>query len=268
MTRDRSEGSSPVPHIKDGDPATAAGRYLYAIVPGTEVKVLGAVGVGAAGVYSVPEGRISAVVSDFSGSKIRPERRHLAAHQGVLKALLQQDVTPLPVAFGVVADGNKGLKKILSKNQGLFLENLERVEGKVEMGVRVVWDVPNIFEYFVTVHDDLRDARNRLFGGHREPSQDEKIEVGRTFERLLVEDRESHSEQVEKALAGIASEIKRNRVRSEREVMNLACLVRRDNLKDFEAAVFDSARLFDNSFAFDYNGPWAPHSFVEIELSI
>ena len=49
--------------------------------------------------------------------------------------------------------------------------------------------------------------------------------------------------------------------------MNLACLVARDAMdKEFEAAIFEAARGFDNSFSFDFNGPWAPHHFVDVEL--
>ncbi|MEK7385166.1 MAG: GvpL/GvpF family gas vesicle protein, partial [candidate division NC10 bacterium] len=63
-------------------------------------------------------------------------------------------------------------------------------------------------------------------------------------------------------------EIKRNKPRTEREAANLACLVGRDGREQFEAAVFEAAKLFDNSYAFDYNGPWAPHNFVDLTLDL
>ncbi len=50
--------------------------------------------------------------------------------------------------------------------------------------------------------------------------------------------------------------------------MNLACLVGRHLVAEFETGVLDAAGLFDDNFAFDYNGPWAPHNFVDIELDI
>jgi hypothetical protein len=50
--------------------------------------------------------------------------------------------------------------------------------------------------------------------------------------------------------------------------MNLACLVARDRQEDFAGAVFQAAQLFDNDFAFDYNGPWAPHNFVDVEVEL
>jgi hypothetical protein len=62
--------------------------------------------------------------------------------------------------------------------------------------------------------------------------------------------------------------MKRQPPRDEREVMNLACLIQRDRQAAFEAAVFEAASHFDNSFAFDYSGPWAPHSFAEMEIKL
>ena len=47
--------------------------------------------------------------------------------------------------------------------------------------------------------------------------------------------------------------------------MSLACLVRRDAFAAFEQAVFEAAKLFDNRYAFDYNGPWPPYNFVGAE---
>ena len=50
--------------------------------------------------------------------------------------------------------------------------------------------------------------------------------------------------------------------------MNLACLLDRTSLGEFEAGVLEAAAYFDDNFAFDYNGPWAPHNFVEMEVEI
>ena len=43
-------------------------------------------------------------------------------------------------------------------------------------------------------------------------------------------------------------------------------LIDRDGRKQFEQGVIQAARLFDDRFAFDFNGPWPPHNFVEIDL--
>lgn len=248
--------------------ATARGRtYLYAVIADAQGRTYGDFGIDGRKVYSIPVGRVAAVVSDLPSEKIRPERSRLAAHQEVLKKLMAE-ATPLPMSFGIVADSPEAVRKMLSRNQQALLEQLRRVAGKVEMGLRVAWDVPNIFEYFVDTHPELKLVRDRLLGGHREPTQEQKIEVGRMFDRLLNEDREAYADKVDGILAPHCSEIERNKCRNEREVMNLACLVERAAMPQFESDVFEAAQQFDNNFAFDYNGPWAPHNFVEIDLEL
>jgi len=247
--------------------ATGGRTYIYAVIGDPKDRCYGEVGIDGRDVYCIPVGRVAAVVSDVSSEKIRPERSRLSAHQQVLKKLMTE-TTPLPMAFGIIADSPQAVRKMLSRNQHAFLVQLHRVAGRVEMGLRVTWDVPNIFEYFVNTHPELRLVRDRLLGIQREPTQEQKIEVGRMFDRLLNEDRDTYAEKVEGILAPFCAEIGRNKCRNEREVLNLACLVERAAMPQFETGVFEAARQFDNNFAFDYNGPWAPHNFVEIDLQL
>lgn len=248
-----------------GKPENRGGRYLYAITTDAGERTYGDIGIEEGVVYNISDGRISAVVSDLPNRKIRPERRHLAAHQKVLRHLMEKS-TPLPMTFGIIADSPQEIRKILRLNKNAFVKQLQYVAGAVEMGLRVTCDVPNIFEFFVDTHPELRVARDKFLGTYREPTPEEKIFVGRMFERILNEDRESHTERVEAILKDRCLEIKRNPQRNEAEVMNLACLVERCAQEDFEAAIFETAKLFDNNFAFDFNGPWAPHNFVRIDL--
>jgi hypothetical protein len=264
----RDGGSAAVaigPERETEAPVVSGKNYIYAIVEGGEPRIYEALGLEGKDVYTITEGRLAAVVSGLSSAKIRPERANLRAHQAVLKHLIE-DTTPLPMAFGTVAASPEAIHKILVKNRRTFDEQLARVAGKVEMGLRVTWDVPNIFEYFVNTHTELRLARDRLMSARHEFSQEEKIELGRMFDRLLNEDREDHTSKMKHFLAPLCVEFKANPCRNEQEVINLACLVKRDAQEAFSAGVFAAANLFDNNFSFDYSGPWAPHNFVEIDL--
>ncbi len=246
--------------------ATKRGRYLYAIIPATGKRRFDFPGLDGAPLYTIANEKVAAVVSEVPDAKIRPERRHLAAQQAVLQSLLTATDGLLPMAFGIIADGPQAIRKILSRNHAAFLKELQVVTGKVEMGLRVSWDVPNIFEYFVNTHPDLRAARDRFLGPYQNPSQEDKIELGRLFDHLLNEDREAYTGKVEEILSQYCQTLKRNKCRHEGEVMSLACLVPRQDQGRFEAGVFEAAKLFDNNFTFDYNGPWAPHNFVELDL--
>ena len=244
-------------------------KYLYAIVealaehPGRDH---GPDGLNGRAAYFIPRGRVAAVVTDVPETKFRPERRHLAAHHQVLKCLMDEGRAVLPVSFGVVVEDTRAVRKILSLNEDAFCDQLERVAGKVEMGLRVVWDVPNVFQYIVEIHPELRALRERLFRGGGEPAQDEKIALGRSFQQLLEEDRAAHFETVRQVLEEGGFEVKENEPRDESEVMNLACLIGGDDQDTFEEAVLEAAKLFDDNYAFDYSGPWPPYNFVDVAL--
>lgn len=245
----------------------AKGRYLYAVVPGSQQRDYGCLGLNGENVYTIGDGDIAAVVSDVPHQNIRPERRHFAAHQAVLKRLIV-DGDLLPMSFGIISKGPKAVRAILSRNNKAIQGQLKRVAGKLEMGLKVTWDVPNIFEYIVGIHPELTSARDGLLRTNREPTQQEKIEIGRMFEEILSLDRERHTDKVEQVLASRCFEIKQNKCRNENEVMNLSCLVGRNLMDEFEAGVFEAASHFDDNFAFDFNGPWAPHNFVELEVNL
>ena len=241
-------------------------NYLYAIVAHSQgCGRYGPIGIDGGEVYPIPDGPLAAVVSDVPNARLRPERRHMAAHHAVHKRLMQEGAL-LPMSFGVIADGLDEVRRILTLNRDAFAGQLRRVEGKVEMALVVKYDVPNIFEYFVRTHPELKAFRDQLFGGGRQPSEDDKIELGRLFDRILRDDRAELTQQVVESLAPLYAEIKENPARGESGVMNLACLVAGDGQERFEQAIFQAAGRFDDSFSFDYSGPWPPYNFVEVHL--
>jgi hypothetical protein len=134
------------------------------------------------------------------------------------------------------------------------------------MGLRVRWDVPNLIEYLVGQHAELRTARDRVFRGGHEPSANERMELGRLVENLLNEDRARQAERVAQTLRPRCAEIREGKLRDERELVSLACLIERGSEDAFAQGVVEAASHFDGNYCFDYNGPWPPHSFVDVNL--
>lgn len=247
-------------------PPVPVARYIYAVVQGPAEPLRDLSGIDGHPVYITAVRGVGAVASDIEHRRIRPERQNLAAHRAVLARLVETQDGVLPMRFGLTAPGPEQVTRLLSRNHDLFVRQLQRLAGKVEMGLRVVWDVPNIFEYFVNLRPELKQMRDAVFGGAGGPTRDDRIELGRQFAAALDRERSLRTRTVEQTLAPRCVEIKRNPVREDREVMNLACLVERNRRDQFEEGVFEAARCFDNSFAFDYNGPWAPHAFADLTL--
>jgi hypothetical protein len=243
-------------------------KYIYAIIAAGTSDALEVPGIGGRPLSVIVEGRAAAVVSDTASARIRPERRNLGAHQNVLKTLMDLSSTTLPMSFGIVGESPAAVRRMLARNQAAILDQLQRAAGKVEMGLRVRWNVPNIFEYFVDTHAELRATRDRIAGSGRMVTHEEKIEMGSMFDRMLNQDRTRFTEEVQGCLSPVCAELKVNKCKDEYEVMNLACLVRREGLDDFSHAVFGAARLFDDRYSFDFGGPWAPHNFVSLDLDM
>lgn len=245
------------------------GQYLYAVIAASDAMTEGLTGLSNAPVYGVQEGELCAVVSEMSERRLRPERRHLTSHQGILRQLLDR-TTPLPMSFGMVSESESATRQLLRHYRQDFSEQLERVGGAVEMGLRVRWDVENIFEFLLTRHPDLAELRDQIRAEEAEtgPQHQSRIELGRRFEQTLEQEREQVEEQVVEILERACREIHRSKPRAENDILNLACLVDRTRQEEFVSRVVEAASGFDGNYAFDYNGPWAPHNFVSLDLSL
>lgn len=242
-----------------------SGKYLYAVVDDVPLPT-GLTGVDGAAVSTIATGPVAAVVSDCPNSRLRPERRKLAAHFDVLKALMK-DRTILPMAFGLVADDDDQVRDILSYNQDTFVTQLQRLQGKAEMGLRLTWDVPNIFEFFVATQPELKALRDEVFANGR-PSQDQLMDLGRFFENTLDEVRMVNRIALTQAITPHSVEIKELKPRTEREIVNLAVLIEAGLRVPFEAGVNEAAGRFGEEVVFELTGPFPPHNFVELRLNL
>jgi hypothetical protein len=246
--------------------ANHTGLYLYGItIAGRLPRPMG--GVGGASVETIDEGSLAAVVSPLDVRRIRPQRANLAAHHRILHDLAEERPV-LPVVFGTISGSAETLRRILRQNQQALVCSLQRLRGRLEMGLKVYWDLPNVFEYFVASCQELEAMRDRLFRAGRHPTVEEKIELGERFAALLGQARQRHTRRVTEALAGCCVELRAIDAGEERMIMKLACLVEKERRSQWEEDVLQAARLFDDHYRFDYSGPWPPYNFADVDLEI
>lgn len=246
------------------------GLFVYGFVKATEDQSLDATGVEFNGV--MPPVRImahegvGAVVSDYPTLvKIMPTRKNLDCHNRIVRSLLEKGAV-IPMAFGQVVRGAPAIARFLKQNHKGIREELRRLENKVEMSLRIRWDVENIFDYFVRHDRDLAEARDRIFLRPGTPSQQEKMELGRLFEERLQEERTKHAEELVEQFRPATSDLKVKTPKGEKTVLDMVMLVDRTQVAQFEQQVYKIADMYPNQYTFDFNGPWAPFSFVELQL--
>ncbi|HEY4482290.1 MAG TPA: GvpL/GvpF family gas vesicle protein, partial [Candidatus Brocadiaceae bacterium] len=138
------------------------GKYIYGFMRHGAKPSFTIPGIDGKPVFTISDNDVAAVVSDGPDGKLRPERKNLSAHHSVIKEIMKT-LTILPVSFGVVADNEASIKKILKLNRDSFISQLKRMEGKVEMGLKINWDVENIFEFMVRKHRTLELFRDNIF---------------------------------------------------------------------------------------------------------
>ncbi len=247
--------------------AVAAGFYLYGIVDAREGFAVSMSGIEGGDIETVEAEGLAAVVTPVGCRKIRPQRANLAVHHKLLQELARHQAV-IPCAFGTIASGEEQLQEILHGNRGELLRELDRFRGKAEMSLSVYWNTSNIFEFFVAASPELRQMRDRVFRPGREPSMEERLELGQLFESLLRQCRERHTQEVIDALSPYCAEIRAVDPGAEQMIMKLVCLVPKEQEQRFEQGIQEAARKFDDHYSFKYSGPWPPFDFVDIKLTL
>lgn len=244
-------------------------RYVYAVCrPFGAAPQAQLTGVGGAPPKLLPHHGLIAVVSevperDFAEEPLKAHLEDLdwltataRAHQGVIDALTAV-TTPLPLRLGTVFRDDSGVRVMMEAREDAFRRALDRLEGRVEWGVKVYVDPESTVadrppEKAATGRDYLRQRRMRA------TSQKEMWQRAETFSRRLhetlsgcAEDFRLHAPQ-SSVLSGAAG----------RNVLNAAYLVPRSESEEF-VEVLDRAKDDTPGLRVELTGPWAAYSFTE-----
>ena len=238
--------------------------YLYAIARSGQPEIALPPGIAGQPVRVIESGPLCHYVSDCDAPTLRPERRNIAASQAVLRAL-QAEIDLLPMAFGTMAQSDSAAVELLERHRDRLITNLDRVQGAVEMGVRLNLDVPDAISHIVQKTPELLQARDRAFGGRKPPSHDERIRLGQLCEGTLRRYQQAQLERLVALLTPSCSAVTAMPLQDDRQLANLAALVPRDAVAAFEAAVSAAAEVFEDELTFVLNGPWPPYNFVQFD---
>jgi hypothetical protein len=246
--------------------SVALGKYVYAFVRAADTQSIlakGLSGLNDCELSGSIVGSLGAITSEIPVEKIRPRRQLLAAHQAVVTEISRQwDM--LPVSFGLIAESEAELMRILSANSDVLETQLDRVGGQVEMNLVIKLNTENVFQYFVDRSPELQEARSVITAG---ASRDEMIEMGRMFERLLAGEREKHGQQILASVQDVCKEAELQPARGEDELVRLNCLIDRDDEARFSAVIHQAAEAYNEDYVFNFSGPWPPYSFVTLSLT-
>lgn len=112
--------------------------YVYCIIPFSEKKQFGNIGLDKNSVYVMDYEDVSVVVGDCSDLNPQPSEENAKIHENVIKEIMINSSSVVPMAFGMIFANEKILKSIIKTAYKAVKKALNAVEGKFELGVRVV----------------------------------------------------------------------------------------------------------------------------------
>jgi len=244
---------------------SSAGSYLYGFTdrqcqPPPDLR-----GLANAPIHLVPFGDVAAVVSDHPVVRLMPLRRHVEPHHLVVRHL-SANATVVPAAFGHISETEDEILAVMRGSYDDIRAELGRLGQRCEMSVTLRWSIDNVFEWLVRHNRDLRTLRDRVFK-NRQPSMNEKLQVGAQFEATLTRERELLTKVLLDGFTGVSCDSLTTAPRDERLVCQATLLVDRHKTAAFEEAVPAVAARFNSDFTMSYSGPWPPYSFVNLRLA-
>lgn len=217
----------------------------------------GTAGVEEAPVLLLEDGDLGIWLSDAPADR-NPAAAKIRAHDAVVRAAMSS-ATPLPIRFGTVFADEHAAQAVLRDRATAFTEALDRVRGKMEMGVRIVWD-EEAQRGGVLPPDEPRPRISKQFPGGRHYLEGRRRRID--AERALKECAEELLDGIEAAFAPLAAPCVREIMPRTDVAGTLAHLVDRSERDGYRLRVEGVRRGF-TQVSIAMSGPFAPYSFVE-----
>jgi hypothetical protein len=210
-------------------------------------------------------GELAALVSDAPRVPVKANRRNLMAHSRVLQSVIGERCV-LPMRFGVVMPDRAAVEaELLGQNSDWLGAQLRVFETYVELDVRALCPEEELLRTVVRERPQLAELRESLRGRPGPATYYERIRLGELVAAAVAEKREETAGWVAGALGRLAAATKVAEPLHEQMLANVAFLVDRDRVPEFDASVEALDRQLGEEIRLRYTGPLPPHNFVDVE---
>ena len=247
--------------------ATGKGRYVYCIVRADQPLNFGQIGIGEepAPVYTVRCDDLSAVVSDSPLGVLDPTRDNVLAHQRVNETVMREH-TVLPMSFGTVFKTRDDVTAFLKSAYRAFSDVLDKMENKLEFGLKVLWDRDAVIKEIESEDEDIHRLKSEI-AAQKGSTYFARMQYGRLIDAALQARSERYVAEIFDRLRDVSVAARSNKPIGDRMILNAAFLVSRDAEEAFDARVKELGGKH-SMLTFRYTGPWPPYNFVNIRLKL
>ena len=202
------------------------GKYFYCVIPCSEEKNFGNIGMNNDEVYTIPYRDVAVVVSDSLMKDYEMTEDNTRRHEEVLRKIMKEH-TVVPVEFGATIKNERILRRLLTKAYDPTRECLKLIDNMVELGVKAVQNEDIVF----VDHEKRKECFSDILG--------------------------SLNTRAKQAVTGDLF--------SDRLILNASFLVNKEDINAFSNEVTSLQEKYP-MLKLLYSGPWAPYNFVYIKI--
>jgi hypothetical protein len=224
-------------------------------------------GMSGAGLYAVSLDEISAIVSDIKRTDLIADRSNAIEYAGVVETLAQQ-FTLIPMRFGSVMKSTGTITKMLESNYKEIRQNLQKVENKVEFGLKVFCDSEKLMTELRAKSETCTKIPAKSTSGIKNSVYkdwvNKKLKEHR-LEELLLTYIDSVIVEITEDLARLKAVNKFKKMVTATNIIDAVFLLE----KDKKTGLINAIKDLQNRYAdlqLILTGPWPPYNFVDITI--
>jgi hypothetical protein len=244
------------------------GKYVYCIIRSDRQRDFGAIGIGGGQrVFTVAFNDLAAVVSDTPIVIYDPTRENVLAHEFVNETVMREH-TVIPMSFGTVFRSEDDVTELLRSTYQAFSDVLDKMQDKIEFGLKVLWDREKVVANMERENDEIRRLKDEISRHTSSSTYFARMQLGRLIDSALEEMSMRYVSDIHDALKPVAVASRSNKPIGDRMIVNAAFLVDRAQELAFDERVKETSRKYEDLLTFKYSGPWPPYNFVNIKLKL
>ncbi len=245
------------------------GKYVYCIIKSPKPREFGQIGIGEGtnNVYTVHFGELAAVVSDTPIRIYDPTRENVLAHEFVYETVMRE-YTVIPMSFGTLFRTEEDIVELLKSTYQAFDDVLEKMNDKIEFGLKVLWDREKVIATIEAENEEIRRLKEEIQSNTSTSTYFSRMQLGRVVESALQAKADAYVTEIYEALRDAAIASRSNKPIGDKMIMNAAFLVDRQQERAFDELVKAVSRKYEGLLTFKYTGPWPPYNFVNIKLKL
>jgi len=246
------------------------GKYIYGIIRNSDPIDYGPIGMGkrADRVYGVSYNGITAIVSASPIIIYEARRVNMITHEKVLEEMMKQ-FTVLPVRFSTISehDDDAGILRIIEKDYQKFDVMLTKMEGKKELGLKVLAKEAVIYESILEKYDNIKNLRNKLMNLPVDKTHYQRVKIGEMVAEALKKETENYKDEILNALDPLSDDVKINDNYGEMMILNAAFLIKNTSEPAFDKVVNDLSEKLGRFMTFKYVGTLPLYNFVNLVIN-